>query len=196
MCIECCWKSTKILKDLMTGIMDLPRFTRGQIRLYSICYKFVNKKRNIMWKKLLREVFSVKEGVKNEKLLKWVSYVWSGVSLEAQLVKNAPAMQETLVPFLGREDPPEEGMATHSSVLAWRIPWTEEPGGLQSMRLQRVGHDWATEHNDRENWWHVIRHCDLSHLTVGETSHHHGDRITSFKGYSDQYLPGLPSQTW
>ena len=80
--------------------------------------------------------------------------------------------------------------------LPGEFPRTEEPGGLQSMRLQRVGHDWATEHNDRENWWHVIWHCDLSHLTVGETSHYHGDRVTSFKGYSDQYLPGLPSQTW
>ena len=60
-------------------------------------------------------------------------------SLVAQLVKkkkkkkNPPAMQETLVQFLGWEDPLEEGMATHSSILAWRISWTEEPGGLQSM---------------------------------------------------------------
>ena len=53
-------------------------------------------------------------------------------SLVAQLVKNLPAMQETPVRFLGREDPLEKGMATHSSILAWRIPWTEEPGGLQS----------------------------------------------------------------
>ena len=51
--------------------------------------------------------------------------------------------QETLVWFLGQEDPLEEGMATHSSILAWRIPWTEEPGGLQSTGLQRVGHDWS-----------------------------------------------------
>ena len=50
-------------------------------------------------------------------------------------------MQEMRVPSLGREDPLEEGMATHSSILAWRIPWTEEPGRLQSMVLQRVGHD-------------------------------------------------------
>ena len=50
-------------------------------------------------------------------------------------------MQETWVPYLGWEDPLEEGMATHSSILARRIPWTEEPGGLQSMGLQRVGHD-------------------------------------------------------
>ena len=53
-------------------------------------------------------------------------------------------MQETRVWSLGQEDPLEKGMATHSSILAWRIPWTEEPGGLQSMGLQRVGHDWET----------------------------------------------------
>ena len=62
-------------------------------------------------------------------------------SLVAQLVKNPPAMQETLVQFQGWKDPLEKGTATYSSVLAWRIPWTEEPGGLQSMRLQRVGQD-------------------------------------------------------
>ena len=59
----------------------------------------------------------------------------------AQTVKNLPAMQETQVQSLGREDPLEKGMAIHSSILAWRIPWTEEPGGIQSMRPQRVGHD-------------------------------------------------------
>ena len=52
------------------------------------------------------------------------------------MVKNPPAMRETWVQSLGSEDPLEEGMATHSSVLAWRIPWTEEPGGLQYMELQ------------------------------------------------------------
>jgi len=62
-------------------------------------------------------------------------------SLVAQMVKNLPAMQETQVQTLGQKDPLEEGMATHSSILAWKIPWTEEPGGLQSMGLQRVGHD-------------------------------------------------------
>ena len=59
----------------------------------------------------------------------------------AQLVKNLPAMQETQVQSLGREDLPEKGMATHSSILAWRIPWTEEPGTLQSKGWQRVRHD-------------------------------------------------------
>ena len=56
----------------------------------------------------------------------------------AQTVKNLPAMQETQVQSLGREDPLEKGMATHSSILPWRIPWTEEPGGLQSTELQTV----------------------------------------------------------
>ena len=59
----------------------------------------------------------------------------------AQLVKNLPAMQETQVRSLGQEDLLEKGMATHSSILAWRITWTEEPGKLLSMGLQRVGHD-------------------------------------------------------
>ena len=59
----------------------------------------------------------------------------------AQMVKNLPAIRETLVRFLDWEDPLEEGMAIHSNIFAWRIPWTEEPGGLQSMRSQRVSHD-------------------------------------------------------
>ena len=59
-------------------------------------------------------------------------------SLTAQLVKNPPAMQETPVRFLGREDPLEKGMTTHSSILAWRIPWIEEPGRLLSMGSHRV----------------------------------------------------------
>ena len=58
----------------------------------------------------------------------------------AQTVKNLPATQETWVQSLGQEDPVEKGMATHSSIIAWRIPWVEEPGGLQSMGSQRVGH--------------------------------------------------------
>ena len=60
-------------------------------------------------------------------------------SLIAQSVKNLPGTQETWVRFLGREDPLENEMATHSSILAWKIPWTEEPGGLQPMRSQESG---------------------------------------------------------
>ena len=62
-------------------------------------------------------------------------------SLVAQTLKNLPTMQETQVQFLGWEDPLGKGMATHSSILAWKSPWTEEPGGLQSVGSQRVGHD-------------------------------------------------------
>ena len=81
----------------------------------------------------------------------WVSHIAGGLFtiwatkedfLVAQLVKNPPAMQD-LVWFLGWEDPLEEGMATHSSILGWRIPWIEEPGGLQSIGSQRVRHDWS-----------------------------------------------------
>ena len=59
----------------------------------------------------------------------------------AQMIKNLPAMQEVQFQSLGQEDPLEKEMSTHSSVIAWRIPWTEEPGGLQSMGSQRVGHE-------------------------------------------------------
>ena len=62
------------------------------------------------------------------------------------MVKRLPAMRETQVQFLGREDPLKKEIATHSGTLAWKIPWTEEPGRLQSMGLQRVGHDWTRLH--------------------------------------------------
>jgi len=68
-----------------------------------------------------------------------LKYSWA--SLVAQTVNNPPVMQETWVRSLGWEDPLKEGMATQSSILAWRIKLTEEPGGLQSKGLQRVGHD-------------------------------------------------------
>ena len=63
----------------------------------------------------------------------------------AQWVNNLPAMQETWIQFLGQEDPLEEEMATHFSILAWKIPWAEEPGRPQSKELQRVEHDWVTK---------------------------------------------------
>ena len=68
-----------------------------------------------------------------------------GASLVAQLVKNHPAVQETWVRFPDWEDPLEKEMATHSSILAWEIPWTEKPGGLQSMGHRRVRHNLATK---------------------------------------------------
>ena len=78
-------------------------------------------------------------------LFKWFNelHFWVG-SLVAQTVKNLPAMRETRVPSLGWEDPLNKEMAAHSSILAWKIPWTMEPGRLPSMELQRVRHDWVT----------------------------------------------------
>ena len=70
-----------------------------------------------------------------------------GAPQAALAVKNPPATRETWVWSLDWEDPLEEGMATHSSILAWRIPWTAEPGGLQSMGSQRVRRDWVTIHH-------------------------------------------------
>ena len=70
-----------------------------------------------------------------------LEFDWMSSSLVAQMIKHLPAMQDTWVPSLGWEEPLEKEMAIHSSTLAWRIPWMEEPGRLQSMGSQRVGHD-------------------------------------------------------
>ena len=70
--------------------------------------------------------------------------IWA--SLVAEVVKNPPAKQDTWVRSLGQENPLEKGMATHSSILAWKTPWTEEPGRLHSRGLQRVRQNWATKH--------------------------------------------------
>ena len=84
---------------------------------------------------LLGTLFQVvQESMLDQLLRNWASLV-------AHSVKSLPLLQETQIHCLSRENPLEKGMATHSSVLAWRIPWTEEPGGLQSIGLQRVGHD-------------------------------------------------------
>ena len=74
----------------------------------------------------------------------YANIMLKGASLVAQMVKNQSSMQETWVCSVGREDALEKGRATHSSILTWKIPWTEEPGRLQSMWLQRVRPDWET----------------------------------------------------
>ena len=76
-------------------------------------------------------------------ICKWPNF-YLRASLVAPMVKNLPAMQETHIKSLGWKDPLEKGMATYSNVLTWRISWTEEPGRLQSMGCQRIGHDWVT----------------------------------------------------
>ena len=88
------------------------------------------------------------------------------VSLVAQNVKNLPAMWDTRVGSLSQEDPLEEGMATHSRILAWRIPWTEEPGGLQSMGSQRVGQDRASANTRRCLNFHESTHSEINWIEV------------------------------
>ena len=80
-----------------------------------------------------------------------------GASLVVQLVKNVPAVQETQFPSLGQEDPLEKEMAIHSSILAWRIPWKEKPGRLQSMGSQRARHDWVTFTSEEPGVLQVVR---------------------------------------
>ena len=87
-------------------------------------------------------------GHKELNTTEWLKHIHSigyfRSSLVAQMVKHLPTMWETQVRSLGWEDPLEKEMATHSNILAWRIPWAEEPGRLQSMGSKRVGHDWVT----------------------------------------------------
>ena len=78
---------------------------------------------------------------KKKKKIFFFFFLYNPASLVVQLVKNSPAMRESWVQSLGWEDPLQKGTATHSSNIVWRIPWTKEPGSLQSMGLQRVGHD-------------------------------------------------------
>ena len=85
--------------------------------------------------------------------------MWSWASVVAQMVKNPRAMPEIWVWSLSREDPLEKEMATHSSILAWRIPWTEEPGRLQSLGSQRVRYNWATNTHT-----HTHTHTVWNHL--------------------------------
>ena len=97
-------------------------------------------------------------------LFKWFNELLFWVdSLLAQMVKNLPAMQETWVRSLGGEDPLEKEMATHSGILAWRIPWTEECGGLQFMGSQRVRHNWATS---LSLFWVECDKCFVFHAKV------------------------------
>ena len=116
-----------------------------------------------------------------------VGHVWSnlaaaaaccwpqGASLVAQRVRNLPVMQKTQVRPLCQENALEKGMTTHSSILVWEIPWTEEPGGLQSMGSQRIRHDW--ENNTLTHWcyWPLI-----SHTHTHTTKHNSGLEESEF----------------
>ena len=129
----------------------------------------------------------------------WHSGVWCILpcvaSLVAQTVKNLPAMWETWVQSLGWEDPLEKGMATHSSILAWEITRTEEPGGLQSMGLQRVGHSWATKHN-------TLYHKQLKaskwteKLTPLKVMDNTSEKRIVFGGYDPTLIGSLVKNIW
>ena len=106
----------------------------------SILYTFTSA--NLRWLSAPPKTMVAQAGSCSQ-LVQTLSLSWA--SLVAQMVKNLPAKQKTWARSLGWEDILKKGMATHSSILAWRIPWTEEPGGLQSMAAQRVRHDWATD---------------------------------------------------
>ena len=119
---------------------------------------------------------------RKESIQRWTSYLLLG----AQTVKKPPAMRETWVRSLGREDPLEEGMATHSSILTWRIPWTEEPGGLQSMGSQRVGHDWVTD-----TFFHFSLWGYLPVIVAGQTQESGGkdsESVSPQLGWADKSL--------
>ena len=118
-----------------------------------------------------------------------------GATSVAQTVKNLPAVwetQETWAWSLGQEDPLEKEVATHSSILAWRIPWTEEPGGLQSMESHRVRHDWATHTHTHTHSLSLSLSPPISpRLPFLSTSHDH-----SWEKPAGLQFLGSQNQTW
>ena len=122
------------------------RFNSTHLSIIEICYNV-----DLMKQILTRLSFSL------------LSRTIGGASLVAQTVKCLPTMRETWVQSLGGEDPLEKEMTTHPSILAWKIPWTEELGRLQSMGLQRVRHDWVTSLHYRwccvNNRRHLMSDC-------------------------------------
>ena len=121
------------------------------------------------------------------------------MSLVTQLVKNLPAVQATWVRSLDQEVPLEKGIATHSSILAWKIPWTKEPGGLQSMESQTVQHDWAT--NTHISHLKETKSSNLNYypkhepITVGQGNSYQSTRLDGWLiASSPRYRSGLRSK--
>ena len=143
------WPSVCLLRrNVCLGLS--PTFWLGFL---SFCY-WVAWAACIFWKLILCQLFHL---LLFSPILRTVfsSHLWYIYTLGwgvAQMVKNLPAVWETWVSSLGQEEPVDKGMATHSSIHAWRIPWTEKPGRLQSMGLQRLEHDWA---NNMHIHWNI-----------------------------------------
>ena len=129
-----CWHWTQAAAIALKGLVFIPQVTDGRER-QSVNFSSSAKRQDQIWGGGL---------------------LLFGASLVAQRLKHLPAMWETRVRSLVWEDALEKEMATHSSTLAWRIPWREEPGGLQSTGSQRVGYDWATSLH--------FTYCCLDHL--------------------------------
>ena len=104
------------------------------------------------------------------------------------MVKNLPAVQDTRVQSLGLEDSLEKVMATHSSLLAWRIPWTEQPGGLQSIWSQRVGHNWVTHTHTHTHKSHVTLAIHILTLTLRGLNHQRFLFYSSYMPVSGQLV--------
>ena len=102
--------------------------------------------------------------------------------------KNLPAMQETQVQFLGQEDPLEKGMATHSSLLAWRISWAEEPGGLQSMGSQRVRYDGVSNTPEGASLTVTRRECGLASAPPSSFSREEFCEISQFSNFGHELV--------
>ena len=126
--------------------------THTHTHIYFLClpYKLVVLARSVKWSYETTSTFSVWSLSSHLSLFQPHIHASEGFP-DGSVVKNLLAMQESWVPSLGQEDPLKEEMATHFSILAWKTPWTEDPGGLQSIGLQRVGQDWVTKHGI-ERW--------------------------------------------
>ena len=123
-------------------------------------------------------------------------YIWIRSNFPvAQMVKRLPTMQETQVQSLGWDDFLEKEMATHSSILAWKIPWREDPGGLQSIRSQRVGHNWATKHSTACLCWILVPQAGIELTpsavkawTARESPSFVYHKSSKYRGRSWQYI--------
>ena len=121
---------------------DAPSSQNWALLPVSLIMIFFDHNSSLVWSVLI--VFSATKKKKSRYHTIFVSDLPHLASLVTQMVKSLPAKRETWVQSLGQEDPLEKETATHSSILAREIPWTEEPGRLQSLGSQRVGHNWAT----------------------------------------------------